>query len=152
MSSKRSSESILSYLKKRQKGQTQSPSTEEIALADLNDLSTSSQQENTQKSPPRQASLRDNISSSSNLENFSKLQNQSRSLGSSDKAPDTDIQILQSQPTNLFSQISSLVTKCDSYCSNSSTPYHPIRESELVLTTIHKRIGGGAWRLGRVEA
>jgi len=92
------------------------------------------------------------ISSSSNLEIFSELQNQSRSLGSSDKAPDTDIQILQSQPTNSSSQILSLVTKCDSYCCNSSTPYHPIRESELVLTTIDKRIGGRAWRLGRLEA
>ncbi len=34
MSSKRSSESILSYLKKKAKGQTQSPSIEEIALVD----------------------------------------------------------------------------------------------------------------------
>jgi hypothetical protein len=130
----------------------QSPSTEEIALVDLNDLSTSSQQENTQKSPPRQTSLCDNISSSSDLENFSEIQNQSRSLGSSDKAPDTDIQILQFQPTNPSSQISSLVTKCDSYCCDSSTPYHPIRESEFILTTIDIRIGGGAWRLGRFEA
>ncbi len=56
--------------------------------------------ENTQKSPPRLASLCDNISSLSSLENFSELQNQSRSLGSSDKAPDTDIQMSQSQPTN----------------------------------------------------
>jgi len=150
MSSKRSRESILLYLKKDRRSNAIS-STEEIALVDLNDLSTSSQQENTQKSPPRQASLCDNISSSSNLENFSELQNQSRSLGSSDKAPDTDIQIFQSQPTNSFSQISSLVTKCDLYCCNSSTPYHPIRESELVLPTIHKRIGGGAWRLGRLS-
>jgi hypothetical protein len=150
MSSKRSRESILLYLKKDRRSNAIS-STEEIALVDLNDLSTSSQQENTQKSPPRQASLCDNISSSSNLEKFSELQNQSRSLGSSDKAPDTDIQIFQSQPTNSFSQISSLVTKCDSYCCNSSTPYHPIRESELVLPTIHKRIGGGAWRLGRLS-
>jgi hypothetical protein len=93
---------------------------------DLNDLSTSSQQENTQKSPPRQASLCDDISSSSNLENFSELQNSSI-------------------------QTSALVTKCDSYCCNSSTPYHPIRESELVLMTMDKRIGGGAWRLGRLE-
>jgi hypothetical protein len=119
---------------------------------DLNELSTSSQQENTLKSPPRQTSVCDNISSSSNLENFSELQNPSRSLGSSDKAPDTNIQILQSQPTNSSSQISSLVIKCDSYFCNSSTPYLPIRESELVLTKIDKRIGGGAWRLGRLES
>jgi hypothetical protein len=57
-------------------------------------------------------------------------------------ASDTDIQISQSQPINSSSQISSLVTKCDSYRCNSSTPYQPIRESELVLTTIDKRIGG----------
>ncbi len=94
MSSKRSSESILSYLEKRQKVKRNLLQLKNFALVDLNDLSTSSQQENTQKSPPRQAFLCDNISSSSNLENFSELQNQSRSLGSSDKAPDTDIQIL----------------------------------------------------------
>ncbi|CAF3070602.1 unnamed protein product [Rotaria sp. Silwood2] len=89
-----------------------------------------------QKFPPRQASLCANTSSSSNLENFSELEKESRSLDCSDKASDTDIQILQSQSTNSFSQISSFVTKCNSYCCNSSTAYHPIRENELVLPRV----------------
>ena len=56
MTSKRSSESILFVFKKKAKGQTQSSSTEEIALVDLNDLSAGSQQENKQKSPSKQTS------------------------------------------------------------------------------------------------
>ncbi|CAF3317882.1 unnamed protein product [Rotaria sp. Silwood2] len=156
MASKRCAGSILEYFTKKVKSTTTSVSTEGIALTDLTDLSTSSGDEAleapfvTQTTPlvnPLHLSNTNNL-----LKNNDESENRPEIFDNPDKSPNENNQTSLTQTTNLStSNLSTqsviLMSKCDLYCCNSSTPYHPVRDDELVLTTIDKRSCQKQWFL-----
>ncbi len=83
-------------------------------------------------------------------ENYYESENRSKFLDTSDKSSNTDSILSSSQPINSsFSrspvQNVPLISKRDFQCCNSSTPYHPVREDELISITIDKRLCMKKW-------
>ncbi|CAF1410883.1 unnamed protein product [Rotaria sordida] len=151
MASKRCAGSILEYFTKKVKSTTTSVSTEGIGITDLSTNSGDEALEApfvTQTTPlvnPLHLSNANNL-----LENNDESENRPEIFDNSDKSPNENNQTTSTQTTNLStSNLSTqsviLMSKCDLYCCNSSTPYHPVRNDELVLTTIDKRSCQKQW-------